>query len=416
MFFIKYRLVDFISLEAWLLLFMLSGGYKDASAIVALNEYVDITLGTCAMVYIMTVWRIFRQGLPKNGLFYGYMALYVLFVVYAGINFQISKHDIYGVLKMQKLLVFNSCALICPLLAIQSKDHIERWWRLMVLFATVAALYSIIAGITSGHVRLATAFGGASSHALANILGFSLVGILAVGVYTRNQLERFAIIAIAGLFALVILLSGARQAVVASMAGYAYTIFFLWKSGYDIKRIVWSFVIVVLAIMIFTVIKSRISETTDIRHSESRMSTLVTMNRMELLEKSHRLSAWTAGLDIWQQSPAIGVGFGAYELYRPGSYYPHNYFIELLAELGIIGFVLGCGLLMVPIWVAIKKLPNNKSWWACAMGSLFFYGCVCIMVSGDISVNRMFFAIWSMTIVSAFMKPQNHSMRPILYR
>lgn len=45
------------------------------------------------------------------------------------------------------------------------------------------------------------------------------------------------------------------------------------------------------------------------------------------------------GLELFLQNPVTGVGFGRYSLWGNYGNYPHNLFIEILCELGIIGFL-----------------------------------------------------------------------------
>jgi len=65
-------------------------------------------------------------------------------------------------------------------------------------------------------------------------------------------------------------------------------------------------------------------------------------------EQTWRGPSWEAGIDTWIKSPLFGVGLGGFdkdsELFGRG--YPHNLFIEMLAETGLVGFVLGIGFLI----------------------------------------------------------------------
>ena len=59
-----------------------------------------------------------------------------------------------------------------------------------------------------------------------------------------------------------------------------------------------------------------------------------------------RLNAMLAGLDLFGSSPVFGIGFGHYQFLSQtlvgGQYatFPHNWYMEVLAELGVAGAVL----------------------------------------------------------------------------
>src|SRR5262249_30944621 len=74
------------------------------------------------------------------------------------------------------------------------------------------------------------------------------------------------------------------------------------------------------------------------------------------LQESSRLRWWATGLNMFKSHPWLGVGLGnypsaylAFEV-SPGLHtlYPHNYYIGLLAETGLIGF--GAALFFFKTW------------------------------------------------------------------
>ena len=60
---------------------------------------------------------------------------------------------------------------------------------------------------------------------------------------------------------------------------------------------------------------------------------------------SGRIDLWVKGLGCWVQHPIIGCGFYQLEQYPHLSAHPHNIFIQVLTETGLIGF--GCLVFMV---------------------------------------------------------------------
>ena len=83
-----------------------------------------------------------------------------------------------------------------------------------------------------------------------------------------------------------------------------------------------------------------------------------------------RIDYWRAALSMWRESPVCGVGpggfGGAYARFRtPGSEegrMPHNIYLGLASEMGIIGLATFICLWVSCIWALIKsQIPNPKS-------------------------------------------------------
>lgn len=81
-------------------------------------------------------------------------------------------------------------------------------------------------------------------------------------------------------------------------------------------------------------------------------------NRLQGLQKNEnaiqRVEFWRSAVKLWKQSPVIGSGLGSYEdnLYSVSSFYyvtkyAHNHYLQLLADLGLIGLLLFVGILLL---------------------------------------------------------------------
>jgi O-antigen ligase len=80
-----------------------------------------------------------------------------------------------------------------------------------------------------------------------------------------------------------------------------------------------------------------------------------------------RYALWDAGFKMWMDHPITGVGIGMFPptlRYYPNSTYPmffsrglvaHNMYVSMLAETGIIGFLLFMGLLFTPLVSLLKR-------------------------------------------------------------
>jgi len=70
------------------------------------------------------------------------------------------------------------------------------------------------------------------------------------------------------------------------------------------------------------------------------------------------LSLWR-GMELWFEAPVFGAGLGAFAQMKLGEFGQalliHSTFVWLLAELGLIGFILFCGMLAYGAWPEIRR-------------------------------------------------------------
>ena len=83
-----------------------------------------------------------------------------------------------------------------------------------------------------------------------------------------------------------------------------------------------------------------------------------------------RMAHWQAALEMWRENFWLGVGFGCYEpaypLYRLINWpialgHAHNYYLNLLAETGIVGlgaYLTFFGVLFLRLWQASRRLSD----------------------------------------------------------
>lgn len=108
---------------------------------------------------------------------------------------------------------------------------------------------------------------------------------------------------------------------------------------------------------------------------------------------SHINRDTTTPFDVMDISPIFGVGFGGYVLYADKEY-PHNFFLEAIDELGVVG------LLFITAAVMCFLITNsNKNYlrYVSCNGSfvflLFLMSFLRSMISGDLADSMSFFAL-----------------------
>lgn len=91
------------------------------------------------------------------------------------------------------------------------------------------------------------------------------------------------------------------------------------------------------------------------------------------------------GVELFLQNPIFGVGYGRYDILGTYGTYPHNMFVEILAETGIVGLVVLLGL-------ALNSALKNKRAFVCIL-FLFIAIFLRAMASGGLDTNIMVFVL-----------------------
>ena len=96
------------------------------------------------------------------------------------------------------------------------------------------------------------------------------------------------------------------------------------------------------------------------------------LNQLPINETSPYKRVWNGGIDAFNTAPAIGIGPDNYRILCPTisasnpdvdcHTQPHNYYIQLLGETGLIGLTLGVVMMFAIIWTCFRaNLENRKN-------------------------------------------------------
>lgn len=100
-----------------------------------------------------------------------------------------------------------------------------------------------------------------------------------------------------------------------------------------------------------------------------------------------RVDQWNDGYGAWLESPFMGQGFGGYAYFFTGvdtRMYPHNIFVELLSEGGVVGLMIFLWLLW-QLWKMLKlNLSLTPEFINKFLISLFFLGLISSLTSLEI--------------------------------
>ena len=233
-------------------------------------------------------------------------------------------------------------------LAIENRDHIEKIFKAYGLASFIVALiaiYMFYMGISFGNpavVRLSVL--GQDQNELSVLLSMGVVSTFYLLLYStgNSKLKLFYILNVIVL-SFVILSTGSRTGFVILLS-IGVVLFFLTKG---VKKVLY---FVIAAVTIITLLIFVIPDSTTER-------LLQTITQIQDRDLTNRVEIWDMGIRAFQKEGAFiqGVGFKTFpdlmQKHFHWAEYPHNTYLVILIELGLIGFIL----YMTMIFIFIKK-------------------------------------------------------------
>jgi len=373
---------------------------------------VDITVIATLIIWLGLV-KILLEGnwkLPSE--WKSIVYLFLIFGFLLGISYIYTVSPDYG---FRKILRFNTFAItmfMTPLLIIKtpadSKRLLSYFYFLLVIIIGIM-LFQFIYFLKWGDFAIVLAYWNRISIPGANPIQVSrylaIGAAMMIALLIRNKpsqsLHYFAILFV---ILLSIILSGSRGPLVSIIIGsIVYAILYERKHssrifGYGILAIG---TIITLLLVLPESLTQRffdISQGSVIMTQQGvrRISTIAT-----------RYEFWSMSIQAWFSSITsffIGLGAGGFSslfIWRDWHWYPHNLFFEIIAELGLIGLVIGV-LFIIKSYQIINKgiqrgsFTDHSALWVAGTVVMF----IAAQFSGDINDNRILWMFIGISIAS----------------
>ena len=338
--------------------------------------------------------------------------IFITFGLFLGISFLYTPSPEYGLRKALRFNTFAITMFITPLLIIKSPEDSKRllsyFYFLLAVIISIM-LFQFIYFLTWGNFAVVLAFWNRISIPGANPIQVSrylaIGAAMMIALLIRNKpsqsLHYFAILFV---ILLSIILSGSRGPLVSIIIGsIVYAILYERKHssrifGYGILAIG---TIITLLLLLPESLTQRffdISQGSVIMTQQGvrRISTIAT-----------RFEFWSMSLQAWFSSITsffIGLGAGSFSslfIWRDWRWYPHNLFFEIIAELGLIGLVIGI-LFIIKSYQIINKgiqrgsFTDHSALWVAGTVVMF----IAAQFSGDINDNRILWMFIGISIAS----------------
>jgi O-antigen ligase len=308
-------------------------------------------------------------------------ALGIVLIVGAGA----SNAPAYASTKVQAFLALNAVSLVAGLVVGRSRRNFDLFRVLALVVGAVTAV-ALIRGLASG--TLAPSVGGRFAISQqANPIGLGraaaeaiLVGISLVLV-PGSPFRRLLALGAMPLIAVSFIAAGSRGPVlglvVALVALMAMT---LREPASRRRSLLLAFAFVAGALLVTQLVPNQ-----NIQRSLS-----VLTGSGEGLSSNGRTQLWGIAETTFSDHSLVGIGTGGFAAVRPLDVYPHNIFLEVGSELGIVGLVPLVAFLLATLYSIVRALrlsaPIDRGDVALA-AALFFAALVNAQVSGDITAN-----------------------------
>ena len=338
--------------------------------------------------------------------------IFITFGLFLGISFLYTPSPEYGLRKALRFNTFAITMFITPLLIIKSPEDSKRllsyFYFLLAVIISIM-LFQFIYFLTWGNFAVVLVFWNRISIPGANPIQVSrylaIGAAMMIALLIRNKpsqsLHYFAILFV---ILLSIILSGSRGPLVSIIIGsIVYAI--LYERKYSSRIFGYG----ILAIGTIITLLLLLPESLTQRFFDiSQGSVIMTQQGVRRISTiATRFEFWSMSLQAWFSSITsffIGLGAGSFSslfIWRDWRWYPHNLFFEIIAELGMVGLVIGV-LFIIKTYQIINKgiqrgsFTDHSALWVAGTVVMF----IAAQFSGDINDNRILWMFIGISIAS----------------
>jgi len=297
--------------------------------------------------------------------------------------------------------------------SIRSKKDLERLIMILILASIVNSLYLMaisMGGGSSGGSGVTDRLGSEEGWNANSVGMMAAVGSLFIIYYmlkTRKTSMKIILFLLACGMVFVSLISGSRKALLIVLVGIAVYLFLM--SGK--KRLTsWILLITFALVLMYVIMKVPFFYSIIGWRVEEMIEALLGIGSGDSSFQSRKVLI-SAAIDAWMESPIIGHGLDCFRIFGKiatgRDYYAHNNYVELLADIGVVGTLIYYS---AHIYAGRKLLRQLKNRDRTAMLCLTLLGIVLMVDIACVSYVDFLFEIVIM-ILFAFITIQDAEMK-----
>lgn len=360
-------------------------------------ELVDLTAVFMVLSMLVGLMRLYKD--PKM-----YKLSILPIVLYAAltllmlISFLYTPGGVYAQEKVLKFMSISSWSFLGTFVLIRDKKSLDEFLKGLIVYGSLTCLYTFYDYITQSNSdlrRIGVGEDNTNVLGLGRLAGTTALIILVKSFYvkskTRKKILPLVLIAIS---IFILILTGSRMPFIALAASVILLVLLSFNFNIKLKdiriskRLLGFLSLSPLIIIIFVYVYQK-GFLNSMLH---RLSALTQDGGGASVEARSGLAS--VALRMWKESPLFGNGVGSFPIYLTGidsRMYPHNIFMEMLSETGVVGLFLLVTLIIISVLplVKTKKVALNNSQIIVVLIGLFLL--LNANSSGDLNDNRWLF-------------------------
>lgn len=327
---------------------------------IAQNTLLPPILSSMSM-YAFVVWTFLSMLVKKKIKIYNYTLWYIVLMIWSVVTFLWADNLVlFQVYSMAVSLIITYCFIN----AIDTKEKLE---YLAFLFVCAADLLCILIFATGQFsVGMDSERLGVEIMGNANTFSTFLMVSAVFASWTLIYKKRLSVKIFNGLSLAFILfmmaVSGGRKTIIAVLLCSSY--FFITKDRNNYFKSILNIikVLAVVLLLYFAVMKiPMLYETIGFRFEQ--LFSIAKGGSSDVGSDETRLKMVEIGFDAWLKKPILGYGLDTFKYYNlkvtNHFYYAHNNYIELLYDLGIVGFLLYYGFIG-KLFINLVRIKNSQ--------------------------------------------------------
>ena len=372
-----------------------------------LNFPIDITalfLGlTCTSIFVRF---LLNPSIKKHIVAPLVVFLFILSLVL--VSYLYTQSEIYATEKLIKFIALSSPAILLPFFLFDNRESVYRFLFYLAALSVVLSAALIPSAINKGSELSFVGFGG-NYQGITRLNGVALIiltFLFLVGE-KRKIIKFFTFISIM-LVSFLFFSAGGRMPIVALLIAVIYAAYQLIKIHKGVVFVRKGTKTLLYASLFGSVVIVFLAAKGFFNTLLYRFGVLF-HEAGGGLSASGRIERFITALDIFKQNPIFGAGLGSFPIYYNGidlPDYPHNIVLEILAEFGLIGFVVFSLYFLLTIYRGM--IVKDRRWYMSnlqlTVACLFIYYLANSMVSGDVNSNRPMYVFMSLLCVIPFIK------------
>ncbi len=404
------KIKDFYSFEAAFVLFLYAGVLKTLPFFDSFNRNIDLTIVGAGFGIILIIGMLIDRKITLYSQAMNYLGLYLVFLCWALITYGVSGTGEYAARKVEKLTIMTTWSVFGPLIIINTNERVERFLKLIVFMGLIAAGSGLMVGSVTKTGQLGT-FGNENYHPLGRTCSMGIIVLLSFFIFDTRFRSRLLYAAALAILIPAMFLSGLRQAAVGlAVALLALPIAFSLnpRSSIQIRR--FAVAMLCAGVIVIGFQKVYLSDSGS-SGAEDRITNMVSIGQDGRWnpQEENRPKIMYAAWKLFEEYPVFGAGLGYYAIFVKMDTdgmgrWPHNLILEILCELGLVGFLLASLLFGLPIATWLIGCRRGQDHVTIALGCLWMSQFTCAMFSWDMNDNRMIFSLSAMIIA-------NHAFR-----